>query len=157
MEYFKIDDSNYQSFKCLAYDYYKDGEDAETPDDDIYAFIRTLFEMIDFRQIFGYLAYIGKQAAGFCIWGIDGEHFPFSEMRGYGTIMEIGIVKSMQRKGLGKEFVSYIEADMSNNGVDKCYVSAYGKALKFWSLCDYEAIGKTAGNGLPLMTKENLI
>ena len=153
MEYIEIREDDYSAFHELASAYYRDGEDADTPQEEIDAFIRFLFDKIVNHEINGYVAKNGNAYVGFALWAVDTDGFEFSEIPGFGTILEIGFIPSYRSKGNGKELVLYIETCLCKKDIKNCYVSAYGPAQKFWSHCGYAENGKTASNGLPLMIK----
>ena len=154
VKYSTIGAGDYDAFHGLLNDYYRDGEDADTPQEEIDAFIRLLFDKVLSHGIEGCLVSEEDRNIGFALWGIDTEDFDFSEMPGYGTIMEIGFTGSSRASGYGKELVSYIESRLREKGIIQCYVSAYGPAQEFWTRCGYADSGKTAENGLPIMIKE---
>ena len=165
MDYIEICENDYSAFHELANAYYREGEDADTPQEEIDIFIRFLFEKVINHEINGYIAKDKNAYVGFALWGVDTEDFEFSEIPGFGTILEIGFIPSYRSKGNGKELVSYIEGrfrcgqELSDESrfckknVNNCYVSAYGPAQKFWSCCGYFENGKVASNGLPIMVK----
>ena len=140
-------------FHKLLNAYYREGEDANTPKEQVDAFIRLLFDQVLARAIQGRLAVEGGEAVGFALWAVDAEGFAFSEMPGYGAILEIGFVPSCRSSGRGRALVALIESWFMENGVVRCYVSAYGPARTFWERCGYMDSGKTAGSGLPLLVK----
>ena len=74
-------------------------------------------------------------------------------MSDFGTILEIGLIPSYRSLGFGKQLLGHIEKHLRNNGIEQCYVSAYGPAKGFWANCGYAENGATASNGLPIMTK----
>ena len=154
MEYIEICENDYDTFHKLATAYYREGEDIDTPEDEIDAFINFIFEKAVNHEINGYIVKDGDIYVGFALWGIDSDGFDFSEMAGFGTILEIGFIPEYRSKGNGKELVAYIEGHFLKNNVKNCYVSAYGPAEKFWESCGYTANGKIASNGLPIMVKE---
>ena len=153
MEFVPFGNDDYGIFHTLANAYYREGEDAQTPQDVIDSFIRILFDKVINGEIYGCLARSDGRYIGFSLWAVDTADFDFSEIPGYGTILEIGLVPDCRGTGLGKKLVAHAEYDLRRKNVTCCYVSAYGPAQKFWSSCGYAANGKTAGNGLPLMTK----
>ena len=153
MDYIEICENHYSAFHELANAYYREGEDADTPQEEIDFFIRFLFEKVVNHEIFGYIAMDKNAYVGFALWGVDAEGFAFSEIPGYGTILEIGFIPSHRSKGNGRALVSHIEDCLLKMKINYCYVSAYGPAQKFWSCCGYVAIGKAANNGLPIMVK----
>lgn len=153
MEFIEIRKNDHHIFHELANAYYRDGEDADTPQEELDSFIRFLFDKVIDHEIEGYFAKAEGTYIGFFLWAIDTEDFMFSEIPGYGTILEIGLVQSCRGSGHGKEFVSFIEDRLRAKHVKQCYVSAYGPAQGFWSRCGYAENGRTARNGLPIMVK----
>ena len=153
MEYIEICKNDYNVFHELANAYYSEGEDEKTPQDEIDAFIRFMFDKVVNNEINGFFAKEESGYIGFALWAIDTEDFAFSEIPGFGTILEIGLLPSRRASGIGKEFVSFIEMCLAGMNVKQCYVSAYGPAQKFWTHCGYIANGKKASNGLPIMIK----
>ena len=153
MEYCAFSPEDYAVFRELANAYYREGEDADTPQEQVDAFIRFLFERVMDREISGCLAKDGSAYAGFAMWGVDKEGFAFSEMPGWGTILEIGLIPEYRACGQGKAFVAFIENCLRSANVQRCYVSAYGPAQGFWAHCGYTDSGKKAGSGLTIMIK----
>lgn len=153
MEYIEICENDYRAFHKLASVYYREGEDADTPQEEIDAFIRFLFDKVVNHAINGLIVKDNNAYVGFVLWGIDAEGFEFSEIPGFGTILEIGFIPSYRSNGNGKALVLYIERCLCKKNINCCYVSAYGPAQKFWSNCGYVENGKTASNGLPIMVK----
>jgi len=153
MEYIEICEEYYSAFHELANAYYREGEDANTPQAEIDIFIRVLFDKVVNHEIYGYIVKDKRAYVGFALWGVDTEGFEFSEIPGFGTILEIGFIPSYRAKGNGKELVLYIERCLCKKNINNCYVSAYGPAQKFWSYCGYVENGKIASNGLPIMVK----
>ena len=153
MDYIEICENHYSAFHELANAYYREGEDADTPQEEINTFIRFLFEKVVHHEINGYIAKDKNAYVGFALWGVDAEEFEFSQIPGFGTILEIGFIPSYRSKGNGKALVWHIESCLCKKKVQYCYVSAYGPAQKFWSYCGYVENGKVASNGLPIMVK----
>lgn len=154
MDYVQMGPEDYAPFHELACAYYREGEDADTPQEEMDAFIASLFEMVRSHEIEGCFARIGEKTIGFALWAVDAEGFRFSEMPGFGTILEIGLAKDYRASGLGKAFVAHIERAFLEKDITRCYVSAYGPAQTFWARCGYRENGKKASNGLPMMVKE---
>lgn len=153
MNYTKISPDDYDSFhKCLNA-YYREGEDADTPQEEIDAFIRFLFDKIVSGEISGCFADRSSERVGFALWALDTDGFQFSEMPGFGTVMEIGILEPYRSSGLGSMLLTYVESRLKLQGAEAVYVSAYGPAVSFWRKCGYLENGKTASNGLPIMIK----
>lgn len=88
-------------FHRLLTDYYRDGEDAQTPQEELDGFIEMLFELCTEGAVSGCIAY-EKDALGFIIYGLDTKDFPFSNKPGCGTILEIGVVPSARGRRLGQ-------------------------------------------------------
>ena len=93
-------------FHRLLTDYYRDGEDAQTPQEELDGFIEMLFELCTEGAVSGCIAY-EKDALGFVIYGLDTKDFPFSNKPGCGTILEIGVVPSARGSGLGRMLAKY--------------------------------------------------
>ena len=153
MEYCAVGPNDYAVFHELANAYYREGEDADTPQEQVDAFIRFLFEKVMAQEISGCLAKDGNTYAGFALWGVDREDFFFSEMPGLGTILEIGLIPAYRACGHGKALAAFIEKCLQSVNIQRCYVSAYGPAQRFWAHCGYADSGKKAGSGLPIMIK----
>lgn len=154
MVYEQITSEDYSLFHRLLEDYYRDGEDAQTPQNELNDFIQMLFGMILEQTIHG--SFINKDGlpAGFVLWALDTPALPFSEIPGAGTILEIGILPEFRRSGLGSQIVLYVEKQLISMGIFQCYVSAYGPAQEFWGKSGYTFHGATASNGLPIMVKQ---
>lgn len=153
MDYIDICEDDYSSFHQLANAYYRDGEDADTPQEVIDSFIRLMFDKVVSNEIHGCFARDGHAYIGFALWAVDREDFAFSHMPGYGTVLEIGLVPSRRGSGLGRNLVAHAENDLQNRNITQCYVCAYGPAQKFWASCGYTENGLHASNGLPIMIK----
>lgn len=154
MEYEQITSEDYSLFHRLLEDYYRDGEDAQTSQQELDDFIQMLFGMILEQTIHG--GFVKKDAlpAGFVLWALDTPALPFSEIPGAGTILEIGVLPEFRRSGLGSQIVLYVEKQLISLGISQCYVSAYGPAQEFWGKSGYAFYGATASNGLPIMVKQ---
>lgn len=153
MEFIKIGEHNYREFQRLANTYYREGEDENTPQEIIDSFIRLMFDKIINNEIYGCFVKDEQTYIGFALWAVDVEGFEFSEMPGFGTILEIGLMPSYRSSGLGKNLVIYVENSLQKHKIERCYVSAYGPAQKFWASCGYVENGAKASNGLPIMIK----
>ena len=153
MEYIEICEADYSAFHELANTYYREGEDADTPQEVIDSFVRMMFDKVINNEIYGCFVKDEQKYIGFALWAIDTEDFDFSEMQGLGTILEIGLTPSYRSSGLGKNLVTYVENCLQKSRISQCYVSAYGPAQKFWTSCGYVENGKVASNGLPIMVK----
>lgn len=156
MELSKMEEKDFDRFYAMANAYYREGEDRDTPQNEIDDFIRLLFDMVTAGEIFG--RFLKEEGAdiGFALWAIDREGFAFSEMPGYGTILEFGILPPYRRAGRGRKFAQHIENCLYYNFVDNCYVLAYPPSQQFWTSCGYVPNGKTAKNGLPILVKSVL-
>ena len=153
MDYIEICENDYSAFHELANAYYREGEDADTPQEEIDIFIRLMFDKVINNEIYGCFVKDEHKYIGFALWAVDTEDFAFREMPGFGTILEIGLIPSYRASGLGKNLVTYIENSLQKNQIAQCYVSAYGPAQKFWASCGYVENGSKASNGLPIMIK----
>ena len=153
MEYLEITPNDYPVFLGLLNPYYREGEDAQTPQEEIDGFIRLLFDMVMQRKIFGCFAKDGGEIVGFSLWVVDTPDFAFSQMPGYGTVLEIGMIPACRAAGWGKALVSHAEDCLRSKGAKQCYVSSYGPAQDFWARCGYAYSGQKADNGLPIMVK----
>ena len=154
MDYDRIESEDYPLFHRMLEDYYRDGEDADTPQDEMDRFIQMLFGLIQEHKIEGCFVKADGAIIGFILWAIDTAALPFSEMEGAGTVLEIGVTSPFRSSGHGTQMVLYAEEQLISRGITLCYVSAYGLAAEFWAKCGYDFNGAAAGNGLPIMTKE---
>ena len=141
--------SRHAIFHHLLTDYYRDGEDASTPQEELDAFIELLFDLCQKNIISGGIA-CADSPIGFVLWGIDTDNFPFSNKPGFGTILEIGIIPTMRGMGHGQQLVAYAENAMGNR---QHYVCAYGPAETFWCKCGYRETSQLAANGLKIFVK----
>jgi len=148
-----ITKENHASLEALMIEYYQEGEDADTPIETIQDFIESLYQMIGSGSIDGAMVKHNGQYEGFCLWMKDDPQSDFSEIPGYGTILEIGVRPQFRKKGLGREIVRYAEMQMRETGVESFYVSAYGPAETFWESCGYQKTERVAQNGLPVFVK----
>ncbi len=153
MEYIEIRENDEEIFHQLLNAYYREGEDEHTPQSEMDSFIRLLFGKVINGEINGLFAKEGTAPIGFALWAIDIEGFAFSEMPGFGTILEIGVIPSCRSAGRGKQFVRWIETCLRSQHIQHCYVSAYGPAQAFWTHCGYAENGQKASNGLAIMTR----
>lgn len=146
---YPITTERYLDFYRLLNEYYRDGEDADTPQEQLERFIGYLFERCIAGEIFGCIA-VEESPIGFALWNVDSAESPFSNKPGYGTILEIGVSADCRGRGMGVQLVRYAESAMD---VSQYYVCAYGPAEQFWKKCGYADSGELAENGLKLMTK----
>ena len=149
MEFLDIQKVSYDAFHELLNEYYRDGDDAQTPQAEIDAFIQYLFDFCQSGKISGAVC-MEEEPLGFVLWNVDSEDSPFSQKPGFGTILEIGVRKNVRRAGIGRKLVNLAEDLMR---ADRYYICAYGPAQMFWSRLGYEFSGETAENGLPIMVK----
>lgn len=101
MEFKEISTNDYPLFHDLLNDYYREGEDEGTEQEVIDSFIKLLFDKVTSREIDGCIVKENEEALGFALWAVDREDFEFSEMPGYGTVWEIGIVKQYRNHRYG--------------------------------------------------------
>ena len=149
MRILPITQDQYDVFHNQLTGYYRDGEDAQTPQEELDAFIRLLFDLCQKNVISGGIAY-EQDPVGVVLWGMDTTDFPFSNKPGYGTILEIGMMPSMRGMGRGSLLVEYAERALA---CDKFYVCAYGPAEKFWQKCGYRDTREIGENGLKIFEK----
>jgi GNAT superfamily N-acetyltransferase len=154
ISYANINSGDYDIFHRLMTEYYREAEDKDTPQEDIDAFVRLLFDMILSGKISGCFAVVNQCTAGFVLWMKDTAQSEFSTMPGYGTILEIGLDKEFRNRGIGKALVGFAEQQMNAGGVDGLYVCAYGPAQGFWLKCGYRDSKGIAKNGLPVLIKD---
>jgi ribosomal protein S18 acetylase RimI-like enzyme len=154
IRYQPIQSSDYDIFHQLLNEYFRSGEDADTPQEEVDAFIRALFDMLLSGKISGCLVDADGCAAGFVLWMKVTAKSEFSQIPGFGTILEIGLRKTHRNSGFGKAMVAHAERQMIAGGVDGLYVSAYGPAQGFWKKCGYRDNGTAAANGLPIFIKD---
>lgn len=154
MSFLPIDSRDDDAFHELLNEYFREGEDENTPQDQVDDFIQMLFHMVEQEKISYRLIAKDEANIGFVLWAIDTEQLDFSEIPGMGTILEVGIKPAYRRLGLGGKIVQYVEDQLKSSGMSQCYVSAYGPAQEFWKHCGYQFNGANASNGLPLMVKQ---
>lgn len=153
MDFNIIDSEDYEAFHTLLNQYYREGEDENTPQDQVDGFIQRLFHMVQQKEISCRLITVDTEPVGFVLWAMDTEQLDFSEIPGMGTILEMGIEKPYRRLGIGTQMVRYVEDRLKRSGAAECYVSAYGPAQEFWRHCGYQFNNAYADNGLPMMIK----
>lgn len=152
-EFKDINQENFKLFHDFMNDYYRDGEDSDTSQDEIDRFIKKLFDLIQEKLMFGALSYYNNIFIGIVIWMKDSRNQDFSVMPGYGTIAEIGIIPSMRKKGLGCVLVDYAEKELIKLNIKGIYVTAYGPALNFWKKQGYMQSEEATSKGLPILIK----
>lgn len=153
IDYINISKDNYNIFYDLMLEYYRDGEDSNTPQHIIDAFIKQQFNMIVEDKTQGKLISVNHEIVGFIIWMIDEKSSDYSIIPGYGTILEVGLVKNFRNKGIGKIVVKYAEKQMFLKEVNNFYVTVYNPAKIFWESCGYIKTEKIAFNGLQIYKK----
>ena len=87
VEYIEICKNDYTIFHELSNAYYREGEDENTPQDKIDAFIRFMFDKVVNNEVNGFFAKDECGYIGFALWAIDTEDFAFREIPGSGTIL----------------------------------------------------------------------
>ena len=148
MQYLTVTD--YEMFHSLMEPYYREGADADTSQEELDAFIRYLYSLVQDGTISGCVACDGDPV-GICLWWIDVPELPFSNKPGWGTILEMGLIPEYRGKGAGRALAEYALTQMD---VSQVYVCAYGPAEGFWKRCGYEDRGELASNGLKLLVQE---
>lgn len=152
MRYWNVTD-HYDIFHDLLVSYYREGEDADTPQAELDAFVEYLFRLCRQGEIEGCILAEQEKAAGFVLWYRDTPGSAFSHLPGYGTILEIGVQPASRGKGLGVELARFAEDRLRAAGADRFYVCAYGPAERFWLKMGYTDSGRLAENGLKLFEK----
>ena len=153
MQYAQIRKEDQAIFHSLMDRYYREGEDSQTPQEEIDFFIGLLFGKLCAEEIRGCFARIGERDIGFALWTVDSADFEFSEMPGSGTILEIGLLPEYRGAGFGRALVTVVEENLCRGGAEECYVTAYGPARRFWERCGYKANGRFAAHALPILIK----
>ena len=153
MEYSEIRNEDREIFHDLLTWYFREGEDRDTPQEEIDFFIDLLFGKLTAGEISGCFANEEGTAVGFALWAMDTEEFDFSEMPGLGTILEIGLLPAYRGAGRGRKLAGFAEESLKREGAGECYVTAYGPAQSFWERCGYKANGRIGRNGLPILVK----
>lgn len=141
--------TDYELFHSLLTAYYREGEDADTPQEQLDGFVGYLYDLLKKETISGAVVW-DEKPVGFVLWALDSEELPFSNKPGFGTILEIGVVAGCRGKGYGKALAEFAESRMTD--VAK-YVCAYGPAEAFWEKCGYRESGELAENGLKIFVK----
>ncbi len=142
--------SGYELFHKLLLSYYREGEDASTPQEEIEEFICILHNLYNKGSISGCIAW-ENEPVGFALWQIDTSDGMFYQRLGWGTILEIGVLPEFRGLGYGQQLVCYAEKAMQ---VKSYYICAYGKAEGFWKKCGYFDSGEIADNGLKVYVKQ---
>ena len=137
---------------ALLNSYYREGEDADTPQSELDAFIAYRTEPLEQHILMGEIIYEDDMPLGFVLYAKDGEGYPFSECPGMGTIAEISVTPDRRAHGLGCELVQRAENALRDS-CRQMYVCAHASAQSFWEKRGYSPCGRTAANGLPLLIK----
>ena len=146
MNYVQIANIQYPLFHKLMEAYYREGEDAETPQEEIDGFISFLYDLCLQGRIHGCVAWDGEPV-GFALWNVDSPEGVFCQKPGFGTILEIGVSKGFRGNGFGSKLVKFALSQMT---VSEYYVCAYGPAEAFWKKCGFHDSGSIAENGLKI-------
>lgn len=140
--------------KNLLFNYYKDGEDADTPDDIVNDFIKYIVKLIYSNKLNCRILNHEGTYIGFIIWFKDEVGHEFSELPGYWSIAEIGIKKEYRNKHFGIKLVNYVEKNVKGNDAASFYITAYSPFKNFWEKIGFKDIGLKGNNNLPIMVKE---
>lgn len=151
MNYVSISETEFSLFHKLMDAYYREGEDAETSQEEIDEFIRYLYDLCRRNKIQGCVAW-DAIPVGFALWNVDYPDGVFSQKPGFGTILEIGISDMFRGKHLGRELAEYA---LSQLPVTEYYVCAYGPAESFWKKCGFRDSGEVAENGLKIYVRSD--
>lgn len=141
------------AFRTFMTAYYREAEDADTPQEVLAEFIEKLLDLLRTGDISGALLQAGETTLGAVLWMVDQAGGPFSVQPGWGTILEFGVNPAYRKQGLGRQAAAYAEDRMREAGVQNFYVSAYGPAQGFWTHLGYAVSGELAPNGLPVLVK----
>ena len=142
------------AFRTFMTAYYREAEDADTPQEVLAEFIEKLLDLLRTGDISGALLQAGETTLGAVLWMVDQAGGPFSVRPGWGTILEFGVNPAYRKQGVGRQAAAYAEDRMREAGVQNFYVSAYGPAQGFWTHLGYADSGELAPNGLPVLVKE---
>ena len=151
MRFVSVAETEYPLFHRLMNDYYREGEDAQTPQDELDGFIRMLYDFCAQGKIMGAVAY-DSVPVGFVLWNIDSSDGVFCQKPGFGTILEIGICPEFRRKNLGTQLVKHAIDQMP---VTDHYVCAYGPAETFWRHCGFWDSNEIGSNGLKIYVRQS--
>ena len=132
--------------------YYREGEDADTPQETLDGFISYLTALLKSHILLGEVALDGEIPAGFVLYALDERDYPFPECPGMGTIAEISVTPAHRTHGLGCELVQRAENALRTS-CRQMYVCAHASAQSFWGKRGYTLCGRPASNGLPLLIK----
>lgn len=154
LEFVHICPEREAALRSFLTSYYRQGEDADTPQEVLDEFIGRLLDLLRGEEISGALLQAGEATLGAVLWMVDRAGGPFSVRPGWGTILEFGIDPAHRKQGLGRRAAAYAEDRMREAGVQNLYVSAYGPAREFWVRLGYRDSGELAPNGLPVLVKE---
>ena len=132
--------------------YYREGEDADTPQEELDGFIFYLTGLLESRILLGDIALDGETPVGFVLYALDGGDYPFPECPELGTIAEISVTPDRRAHGLGCELVQRAENALRDS-CRQMYICAHASAQSFWEKRGYSPCGRTAANGLPLLIK----
>ncbi len=138
------------ALKDLLAAYYREGEDADTPQETLDAFIAYLRELVRAGTLQGEVAFDGARAQGFVLYAFDGDGYPFPERSMEGTIVELGVIPEARGSGLGRMLVRHAEDALHTWDM---YVCVHPNAQGFWRKCGYQPTGDIASNGLPIYIK----
>ena len=74
--------TDYELFHSLLTAYYREGEDADTPQEQLDGFVGYLFDLLKKETISGALVW-DEKPVGFVLWALDSEELPFSNKPGF--------------------------------------------------------------------------
>ena len=151
MRFLSVTETEYPLIHSLMNDYYREGEDSQTSQDEIDGFIQYLYDLCLQGKIMGAVAF-ETTPVGFVIWNIDTPEGAFCQKPGFGTILEIGINREFRHRGFGRKIAEYA---LSMIAVLDYYVCAYGPAEAFWTKYGFRDSGEIAENGLKIYVRHD--
>lgn len=150
---FTIGPENRLFLKNLMLDYYR-VSDPDESDAMLEAYADTLLELLDAEVLDCRLALEDSTPIGFTIFTKDRKGTDFTELPGYGTIMELFVLPEYRHKGIGTHMVEEAEALLRQKNILGCYICAHESSAPFWAKLGYADSGEKGTNDLPLWIKK---
>lgn len=143
----------YADFSRMMKAYYQETIPQELPADVIDGYIQNLYRLVLTNDLRGGIAADGE-VLGFALWEVDASGAVYSELPGYGTILELGIQPEYRGRGYGRQLTEYVQGRLLEEDVIGFYVCADETSREFWEKCGYRNVGgRTASNGLPMLLR----
>lgn len=143
---------NQPALHDLMLDYYR-AADSESGDMVLDAYVETLLDLVNAQVLDCRLADQDGAALGFAIFTKDRKGTDFTEMPGYGTIMELYVLPEYQRRGIGTQLAQEAEKLLREQDVKGFYICAYEAANGFWEKLGYKDSGEVGTNEQALWIK----